>query len=174
MTVKRLAWCQERRDWTYDEWKLFIFNDKCSMKWDTDKRQEWMFHTSNEKWIKEMIQSYKKRHNVNVMIWIVFHDKNKSKLIKLNCHFKKKKKNYFANSYNEVFNEHLLKIYQSNITFQQNNALIHTTKKIKTWFENKDVKTTNWFLYLFDLNCIKHIVESLLWVNMRSWCWACE
>ena len=90
-----------------------------------------------------MIQPYKKRHDVSVMIWTVIHDDERSDLIRLSRDFEAKKKDYSTNSYLEILNEHLLKIYRSDMTFQQDNALIHTAKKVKQWFENKDVKTTN-------------------------------
>ena len=68
VAAKRLAWCRERRDWTYDEWKLFIFSDECSVERGTGKRRQWMFRTPAEKWNKEMIQPYKKGHDVSVMV----------------------------------------------------------------------------------------------------------
>ena len=157
VAAKRYAWCWNRRDWTYDEWKLFIFSDECSVERGTGKRRQWMFRTSAEKWNKEMIQSYKKEHDVSVMIWAAIHDEDRSELIRLSRDFEAKKKGYSVNSYIEILNKHLLKIYRLYMTFQQDNALIHTAKKMKTWFENKDVKTTNWSSYSSDLNCIEHI-----------------
>lgn len=83
VALKRYIWCWERRDWTYDQWKLFIFNDECSMKRDTKKRRQWVFRTPVQKWNKDMIQSYKKGHDVNVMVWASIWSHDRSDLIRL-------------------------------------------------------------------------------------------
>lgn len=49
------------------------------------------------------------------------------------------------------------------MTFQQDNAPIHTAGKVKRWFDEKGVKITGWPLYSPDLNCIKH-----MWFKLKE------
>lgn len=157
VAAKRYAWCWERRDWTYDEWKLYIFSDECSVERGTGKRREWVFRTPSQKWDQEMIQPYKKGHDVSVMVWAAIWGGGRSQLVRLKADSEAAKKGFTANSYIEVLDDHLLDFYQPDMTFQQDNAPIHTAKKVKAWFEKKGVKTTDWPPYSPDLNCIEHM-----------------
>jgi len=52
------------------------------VKHDSDRKQQWVFYTSAQKWDKEMIQSYNKDKNKSVMIWACFeNDSQKSDLV---------------------------------------------------------------------------------------------
>jgi transposase len=42
------------------------------------------------------------------------------------------------------------------LIFMQDNASIHTAHKVKDWFEENGIQTTNWPPYSPDLNPIKH------------------
>ena len=45
--------------------------------------------------------------------------------------------------------------------FMQDNAPIHSAKKIKMWFENNAIPVMNWPPYFSDLNLIEHIWAKL-------------
>jgi transposase len=44
----------------------------------------------------------------------------------------------------------------ANTVFMQDNASIHTAKKVKDWFTDNKVRTIDWPLYSLDLNLIEH------------------
>ena len=48
--------------------------------------------------------------------------------------------------------------------FMQDNASIHTAKKVKKWFKDKGILLIDWPPYSLDLNLIKH-----LWAQLKQW-----
>jgi hypothetical protein len=46
---------------------------------------------------------------------------------------------YSANSYLEILDDQLPQIYEPRMTFMQDNASIHTAKRVKAWFEEHGV-----------------------------------
>jgi transposase len=73
--------------------------------------------------------------------------------------FESKKHRYSAASYLEVLEAQVKgwfrKLRRSYI-FMQDNASIHTANKIKDWFRDNQITTTDWPLYSPDLNPIEH------------------
>ena len=78
-------------------------------------------------------------------------------LYALTRNFEVKRNDYFANSYIQVLDDNLLEIYEPNLIFMQNNASIHTVKKVKKWFEENDITIMSWPPYSPNLNLIKHL-----------------
>ena len=130
VAAKRYAWCWERKDWTYEQWELYIWSDECSVERGSGKRRQWVFRMPNERWNQNMIQPYKKGHDVSVMVWAAFWGKGRSDLVKLSKDFAAKKMGYSANSYVEVLEDNLKSIWEPGLIFMQDNAPIHMAKKV--------------------------------------------
>ena len=64
----RLAWCLKYRYMNEEEWRLFMWSDECSVERGKGKRDEWVFRTANQKWNKNMIQTYDCKKNMKVMV----------------------------------------------------------------------------------------------------------
>jgi hypothetical protein len=78
--------------------------------------------------------------------------------------FESKKHRYSAESYLEVLDAQVAPIFEElaqngdNYNFMQDNASIHTAKKVKEWFEAHWIALLeDWPLYSLDLNLIEHV-----------------
>ena len=80
----------------------------------------------------------------------------RSPLFIIDRDFEAKKYGYSANSYIVVLKEHLVDVSADGYIFMHNNALIHTTLKVRKWLEDNSVDITDWPLYSPDLNPIEH------------------
>ena len=79
---KRLKWCKKRLNWTVDQWRAYIWSDECSVEIGAEKRPDYVFRTSQQKWDKDMIQPYGKSKACTVMVWAAFCGMRRSQL----CH----------------------------------------------------------------------------------------
>jgi len=63
----RLEWCLTRKDWTWEQWKTYIFSDEASIEREKGGRQ-WVFQTLQQKWQKEFILPKTKSKDISVMV----------------------------------------------------------------------------------------------------------
>jgi DDE superfamily endonuclease len=71
---------------------------------------------------------------------------------------------YTANSYLDILEEQISICYEPGRTFMQDNARIHTAKKVKSWLADNGIPLLNWPPYSPDINPIEH-----LWVKIKEW-----
>ena len=108
-----------------------IWSDEYSVERGSEKRREWCFRTPAQKWNKKMIQVILKGKNIKVMVWAAFWGGEISDLYLLERDWEAKKMGYSANSYINILKENLIQFYQPGQIFIQDNAPIHTTKKVR-------------------------------------------
>ncbi|RFU26796.1 hypothetical protein B7463_g9544, partial [Scytalidium lignicola] len=122
---------------------------------------EWAWCQPVQKWSKEMVTTFKKGKDISVMVWAAIWWKDnkayKSELYILERDFESKKYGYTANSYLEVLEDQLPKIWEPGLIFMQDNAPIHCANKTKKWFEDMAIPLTDWPPYSPDLNPIEHV-----------------
>jgi hypothetical protein len=81
----------------------------------------------------------------------------RSELFIMDCDFESKKNGYSTNSYIEVLDAMLPRNYNDDLYFMQDNAPIHMANKVKKWFEDNGIDTSDWPPYSPDLNPIEHV-----------------
>ena len=90
-----------------------MWSDECSVERGREKQTEWVFRTTNQKWNKEMIQTYNCYKNMKVIVWGCFQDTGCTGLYIMDCDFESKKHGYSANSYLEVLDAEVAPAYAS-------------------------------------------------------------
>jgi transposase len=75
-----------------------------------------------------------------------------------------KRNRYSANSYIDVLDQTIERCWQPGMTFMQDNAPIHTAKKVSKWFKERGIPVLDWAPYSPDLNPIEHV-----WAWMKQW-----
>jgi hypothetical protein len=90
-----------------EEWGLVVWSDECSVERGRGKRAEWVFRNPDQKWDRDMVQTYGTNKNMKVMVWGAFWDNGRSKLYIMDRDFESKKHRYSANSYLEVLDAEL-------------------------------------------------------------------
>lgn len=129
----RYAWAKAHKNWFWDEWAFIIWSDECSVELGKGKQNIWCFHLNRlgEKWKKEFIQPYKKGKGIAIMIWASIWGDGHSEITIMDCDPESKRQGYFANSYIKVLEDNLYSIWEPGLQFMQDNASIHSTKKVK-------------------------------------------
>jgi hypothetical protein len=104
-----------------------------------------------------MVQTYKKGHDISIMVWGTIWIGGRSDLIIMNRDDDAAANGYTANSYISVLEEGLQRSWQPGMKFMQDNAPIYTAKKVIKWLEDNSISTIDWLPYSPDLNPIKYI-----------------
>ena len=78
-----------------------------------------------------MIQPYKKGKGVNIMVWAGFCGRDRTNLHRMTRDPVAPRGGYSASSYIEVLEENIPTIYEPGLLFMQNNAPIHTARKVR-------------------------------------------
>jgi transposase len=161
---KRYQWALKHQDWTWDDWKKVIWTDECSLERGVGARRTWCFRTPQQKWQKEMVEPFSKGKDISVMIWGAIYGEGRSDVVIMDRDPDSAKSGYTANSYIAVLEDQIPRCYEPGRIFMQDNARIHTAKKVMAWFEEMGVKLLEWPPYSPDLNPIEH-----MWANLKQW-----
>ena len=98
------------------------------------------------------------------MIWGAIFAGGRSSCIIMEWDDKAPKGGYSAESYLSVLRETLPTCFQPSMYFMQDNAGIHTAKKVTAWFQEMAIPVMEWPAYSLDLNPIEHF-----WAQIKQW-----
>ena len=104
-----------------------------------------------------MIQTYKKGKDISLMIWGSIWIGGHSDLIIMQRDSSSDQGGYSAASYLDVLEEALPHCYEPGRKFMQDNARIHTAKKVKEWLLEMGIEMIEWPPYSPDMNLIEHV-----------------
>ena len=110
-----------------------------------------------------MIQLYKKGKGVSIMVWAGFCGRDRTNLHRMTRDLVAPRGGYSASSYIEVLEENIPTIYEPGLLFMQDNAPIHTARKVRELFEEMGIDVLEWRPYSPDLNPIEH-----LWFRLKQ------
>jgi hypothetical protein len=65
-------------------------------------------------------------------------------LLLLECDEESERGGYSANSYLKILKEEMPKCFEPGRIFMQDNASIHTAKKVTQWFEDEGILVLDW------------------------------
>jgi len=98
------------------------------------------------------------------MVWGAIWLDGRSDLVIMKRDEESKGGGYSANSYLKVLEEEMPKCFEPGRVFMQDNASIHTAKKVIQWCEDHAILLLDWPPYSPDMNPIEHV-----WAIMKQW-----
>ena len=157
----RYDWCHVRAHWTAKKWAEYIWSDECSVERGTGQQQVWVFGHPRDKYKPNMVETYQCGKDIKVMVWGMFWGGGRSSLVIMERDFESKKFGYSANSYISVLDDQVTQHWAPNRYFMQDNAPIHTARKVQDWFKEQRVWCSDWPPYSPDLNPIENVWYAL-------------
>jgi len=162
VAAERLLWCKCRAHWKTKQWRKYMWSDECSVERGKEGEIVWVWGMSEDKWKPSHVVTYKKGKGMRVMVSAAFWGEGeRSDLLILERDFESKKHGYSANSYLTLLEDLVLPNYTDGLIFMQDNAPIHTARKVTAWFAEHGIRLTDWPPYSPDLNPIEHAWKRL-------------
>ena len=133
---KRLKWAKAHQHWTREDWAKVAWSDECPIQKDLAHQQDWVFRHQNkeEKYAPKNIRGKSKEGDLSQMIWGCFVGNKLGTIVSIDSSID-------SNIYIITLRDNLLPYLDAlatdgitDITFQQDNAPVHTSKKTQAFF----------------------------------------
>ncbi|EIE91717.1 hypothetical protein RO3G_16428 [Rhizopus delemar RA 99-880] len=152
---ERYEFARAHLSWTIDDWKKVIFSDEAKVNRIGSDGLQWTW-TNGDKLKDFQVQHMIKHGGGSLMLWgcLTWHGVGYLSNIKgsINSDF-----------YIGILEDELMKtidwydLEKEDIIFQQDNASIHTAKKVSEWLDNNNITVLRWPSHSPDLNPIENL-----------------
>lgn len=150
----RKKWCRDHKTWTIDDWKNVVWSDESSFTLFPTNGRVYVWRTPKEAYDPDCLLPTVKHGGGSVMIWAAISWYSAGPIITLNGRIT-------ANEYLNILNDEVQTmtsiLLPNTAIFQDDNAPIHTAKKVQSWFEEHRniIKHLPWPAQSPDLNIIE-------------------
>ncbi|KAG0732981.1 hypothetical protein G6F16_013532 [Rhizopus arrhizus] len=152
---ERYEFARAHLPWTIDDWKKVIFSDETKVNRIDSDGLQWTW-TNGDKLKDFQVQHIIKHGGGSLILWgcLMWYGVGYLSNIKGNIN---------SDFYVGILEDELMKtidwydLQKEDIIFQQDNASIHTAKKIPKWLENNNITVLRWPPHFPDLNPIENL-----------------
>lgn len=138
--LRRLKWCKEHKNWTYDNWKTVLFSDEAMFRQFGGRFKLYVRRPVNTRYVpRYTIPTVKKCDGL--MIWGTMSAKGRGSL-----HFVPKKTTVNSDRYIKILEDKLqacMNIHQTTV-FQHDMAPCHNSKKTNDWLRQRGIAVLHW------------------------------
>jgi transposase len=148
---KRFLWAKKRADWTIGEWEQCFFSDETAVQLMPNNRR-YIRCPASQLLKPQNVQPRVQAGGGKIMVWGGFSGVGVTALARVEG-------NINTSCYLNVLQEHLLPLHlaQHGLTFQQDNAPAHKSRKTLQWLQDHDISVLDWPPQSPDLNPIENI-----------------
>lgn len=150
----RKKWCHDHKTWTLDDWKNVVWSDESLFTLFPTNGRVYVWRTPKEAYDPDCLLPTVKHGGGSVMIWAAISWYSAGPIIHITGRIT-------ANEYLDILNDEVLTmasiLLPNTAIFQDDNAPIHTAKKVQSWFEEHHNIITHlpWPAQSPDLNIIE-------------------
>lgn len=174
---RRLIWAKSYIGEPASFWQRVVFSDESSIDRGTNEKQKWAWQSQGKsstlcqyylpQLIKEilgtsrldrnLVQGRSRPHLQSQMFWGAISYNSRSNIVPCFADLQEESRGFTGQDYMEVLEEYLPTILDFGSIFMQDNAPIHSARKVREWLKESGIETLSWPPYSPDLNPIEHI-----------------